>query len=1251
MKRFSYRDRDLAFGQAMLKLRAVTGLTQAGLAQYLGVSRRAIGEWENGNTYPKAPHLKAFIGLAFQHQAFEAGREAEEIRTLWRAARQKLVLDEAWLAEVLASATPAPASVQPRPEQNATTIIIAAPGPSSSLVVSPELSGGPKVDWGDAPSPSSFYGREDELSELQKWVVEEGCRVVSLLGLGGIGKSTLVVNLMHQVAASFEVVIWRSLRDAPSCEALLDGCLQILAPEVLNDLSTGLERRISLLLKHLQSRRVLLVLDNLETLLEEGQGMGYMREGYEGYSRLLSQIAQTNHQSCMLLTSREKPVELASLEGSRSPVRVLRLTRLDEAACEQLLLDKDIRGTSLERGQLSEIFSGNPLALKIVAQTIVELFEGDIALFLAQGEAIFGGVKKLLDQQFARLSAREQTVLIWLAILREPATLNELLTPLVNPISRTRLLEMMEALHRRSLIERGEKAGSFTLQSVVLEYLTSRLVEEVAGELMQGSLLRLTQHSLLQAQAKDYVRQSQQRVIIGPLLARLKDAHTGASQVTSYLRQTLERVRTLPQDQQGYVGGNILNLLLAQDLDLAGWDFSRLNLWQVYLAGVELRNVNLAGANLRGSVFTEGFNSILALAYSPDGQYLAGGSLAGDIKVWQLGGQAESAGYSLLLECQGHRDMVSSVVYSPDGQFLASGSYDRTVRLWDARSGQSLLVLEGHGDTVRSVVFSPDGRFLASSSFDGTIRLWRVATGEVLATLTGHTAWVWSVAFSPDGRTLASGSFDGTIKLWEANLPDNTYRPVATLDGHAGGISGLTFSPDGQTLYSCGADSTIRVWSVANHEQIQTLEGHVGAAQAMAISPNGTTLASGGTDRTIRLWQPGNEKPHLTLSGHTAPVAALAFSPNGATLASSSSDRSVRLWSVQNGEGLVTLQGYTNAFAAVGVSAGGLYLASTGSNNRVLVWRLSHLTLQPTHQVTPSIVLKGHTNQLMAVAFSPDGNYLASTGQDASIKLWDLARYKESSQDQARLTLTSHTDSVNTIAFHPEGSLLASGSADGTVRLWSTINGEILATLEGHQALVWTVAFSPDGSTLASGGNDGTARLWDTKTGQLKTSLSSDKIPLANLAYQSTGQLLAGARYDGTIQVWQTADTTQPPLMLKGHQGAVWSVAFSPEPTNSAILLSGGYDGTVRLWNVENGLELARFQHGGFVRSVAFTPDGKRVVSAGEGSLIKLWDIASGEIVATYRDFQPYEGVNITGATGLTAAQRATLLALGAVEN
>src|SRR2546429_6506420 len=188
--------------------------------------------------------------------------------------------------------------------------------------------GGPRVDWGDALDVPSFYGREQELALLSHWVLQEGCRVVSVLGMGGIGKSALVVSAMRRMALHFQAVIFRSLRDAPACETLVEDCLKVLAPQPLNLAPADLEHCLSLLLELLREQRVLLVLDNLESLLEEGEVRGHLRPGYEGYARLLRSVAQTAHQSCLLLTSREKPAELRALEGRKTPVRSLRLLGL-----------------------------------------------------------------------------------------------------------------------------------------------------------------------------------------------------------------------------------------------------------------------------------------------------------------------------------------------------------------------------------------------------------------------------------------------------------------------------------------------------------------------------------------------------------------------------------------------------------------------------------------------------------------------------------------------------------------------------------------------------------------------------------------------------------------------------------------------------------------------------------------------------------------------------------------------------------
>src|SRR5205807_3585816 len=153
MKRSSYRERDYAFGQVMLTLRTRLELTQTALADRLGVTRRAVIDWEGGLTYPKADHLKQFVVLATQRQAWPFGREAEEVRALWQAARQKVLLDEAWLGELL-SGIQAPLASQPAEE---TSVTASPPGTLAS-----PFRGGPRVDWGDAPDVTNFYGREWE---------------------------------------------------------------------------------------------------------------------------------------------------------------------------------------------------------------------------------------------------------------------------------------------------------------------------------------------------------------------------------------------------------------------------------------------------------------------------------------------------------------------------------------------------------------------------------------------------------------------------------------------------------------------------------------------------------------------------------------------------------------------------------------------------------------------------------------------------------------------------------------------------------------------------------------------------------------------------------------------------------------------------------------------------------------------------------------------------------------------------------
>src|SRR6266496_402637 len=990
MKGSSYRDRDYAFGQAMLTLRTVIGLTQAGLARHLGVSRKAVGEWEAGLTYPKAEYLKAFIALAAQQQAFPLGREEAEIRAFWHAAHQKVLLDEAWLGTLLLHTEVSPVS-RPVEETIGTTSVFAPPARS-----------GPRVDWGDAPGVTTFYGREWELNLLTSWVVEERCRVVSVLGLGGIGKSALATMVMHRVAERFEVVIWRSLRDTPACETLLDECLQVLAPQALRDVSVSLERRLGLLLEYLRNMRILLVLDNLEAILEEGQGTGHMRAGYEGYALLLRRLAETEHQSCLLLTSREKPSDLVPLEGSRALVRALRLARLDADSCEHLLAEKDVAGSAADYARLIEVYAGNPLALKIVAQTIVDLFEGQIAPFLEQGEVVFGGVRELLDQQYARLADLERTLLCWLAIIREPVSIEELHALLVVPSPAGEVLEAVDGLHRRSLIERGQRPGSFALQSVVLEYVTMRLIAEASREMEQGRLVRLVEHGLVQAHAKDYVRQAQERLIVAPLLARLQNAALRPTSVDEVLQSLLDQLRRRAQEAQGYGPANLVALLREQRGHLRSLDLSQLAIRGAFLQGVEMQDASLAEASLRETVLNEAFDIPWAVAISLNGQDWAAGSRRGEVRVWREEGRL------LHLAWQAHSDTVRALAFSPDGRSLATGSWDGSIKLWDTERG-ALLWTSWFTDNIESLAFAPDGRTLTSGGDDATVQLWDATSGTHLQTLSGQSGPVFALAWSPDGRLLASGGVDGGIRLWElSGTQSETF--VRVLAGHTDWVLGLAFAPDGTQLASGSWDDTVRLWDVASGSLRQTLTGHTDRVRAVAWSPDGRLLASCGFDQTILLWDVESRSYRTGLHGHTAGVYDIAFTPDSLSLLSGSEDGTLRVWDVERGQCVHIMQGYAVSLYDVAWSPDGTQLASASSNTLVTIWDVGGLT--------PSRLLRGHRSLVFGVAWSPDGRFLASSGLDNAVRLWDATT------GEARQVLQDH-DHVNTlfygVAWSPDG--------------------------------------------------------------------------------------------------------------------------------------------------------------------------------------------------------------------------------------
>lgn len=1215
MRGSSYHERDYAFGQKMLTLRTRIGLTQNGLAKSLGVSRKAVIDWEGGISYPNVEHLKKFIALAIQQQAFPARRVAVEVRAIWQGAHQKVLFDETWLSTLLLPLEVSP-SLQPDKETSAS----AAPAH--------------RVDWPDAPAGSTFYGREREMELLTGWVVEERCRVISMLGLGGIGKSALAVSLMHRLAEHFEVVIWRSLGNLPTYEELLEELLHVLAPPSINGEANGLEMSQGVLLEQLRKTRVLLVLDNLGALLEEGEVAGRMRPGFESFERFLDLTAETEHQSCVLLTSREAPDVLVPLEGSQAMVRSLRLGPLGVASCDKLLSEQELIGSTPDRMRLVEAYNGNPLALKIVAHTIVDLFDGEIVPFLERGEAIFGGIRNLLEEQFYRLSSLEQSLLLWLTILRESVTLDNLQSMLVEPVPRANLLEAIQSLHQRSLIEQGKLGGSFTLQSVVLEYGTARLIASASDEIENGKFRCLLEHGLVLAHTREYIRQTQERLIAAPILAFLHSTYLGRTEVEKRLLALLSQFTSLPVHAQGYGPANLVTLLRLLRGDLRGLDLSHLTLREAYLQGVQMQDTNLQDSRMHNSTFTESFDSVWDVAISPNGEHWAAICRRGEIRVWASGGR------TLLNAWQAHGAYGGTLIFSPDSRTLASASTDSTVKLWDVSSG-ALLWSNRHTGVVNRLGFAPDSGLLASAGSDSCVRLWEPSSGTELQ-MVPHPAPVSVLAWDSDGHLLATGDSEGTIRLWKRSTATPPLSCIQTIAGHTGWIDGLMFSPGGKLLASAGWDGSIKLWKVETGELVKTLNKHTGKVTRVIWSPDGHTIASSGADQKILLWDVDGGSFRAVLQGHSSGVDGIAFTPDSRYLLSCSEDGTIRLWDVVNGHCMHIFHGYASSLRDVAWNPNGTYIISGGVDAQVILF--------DTTGVTKPRTIHEHGKMVRGVAWSPDGQRMATGGWDNKIRLWELA-----SGDCIKVL--QYRDDPDNWFFHlawsPDGARLASGTYRHGLKIFDLTKRRHIWNEDPLPLWICGVSWSPDGTRLAGGGRASThasVYVWDAATGKVLQQLVGHSYLITCVAWSPDGTQLASGgsgKEGGELFIWDPNHGKQI-LGLVGQPAIIYGVAWG---LRDQVLITGSDDGKLRWWDVHNGECMkVRQAHKGIVQSVQRSPDGTKLVSCGDDGAIVLWDIFSGDMLQTMRRDRPYERLNITGVKGLTKAQITTLHTLGAIE-
>ncbi|MEH1867691.1 MAG: NB-ARC domain-containing protein [Nostoc sp.] len=332
--------------------------------------------------------------------------------------------------------------------------------------------------WSGAPDVSDFYGRTEELATLEQWIFSDRCRIVALLGMGGIGKTYLSVKLAKQIQEQFEYIIWQSLHHSPSIKDVLANVITVLSYPQKIDLPEALDQRVSLLIKYLREHHCLLVLDAVEIVLDSSAAFWRYNNELEGYGILLRRLGEEQHQSCLLMTSIEKPREIALLESSTGFVRSLEVKGLKPEAAKQILQSKGLTGEQ-QWSELIQTYRGNPLALKIVATTIQDVFSSNVNEFLKYEFLVVSDMfREILDWQFKRLSNPEKEIMYYLARENNLVSVQNLQQALQQLITTSELVMALESLGWRSLLEKVQSHDEdtsetlFSLQPVVKNYVS-----------------------------------------------------------------------------------------------------------------------------------------------------------------------------------------------------------------------------------------------------------------------------------------------------------------------------------------------------------------------------------------------------------------------------------------------------------------------------------------------------------------------------------------------------------------------------------------------------------------------------------------------------------------------------------------------------------------------------------------------------------------------------------------------------------
>jgi len=483
-----------------------------------------------------------------------------------------------------------------------------------------------------------------------------------------------------------------------------------------------------------------------------------------------------------------------------------------------------------------------------------------------------------------------------------------------------------------------------------------------------------------------------------------------------------------------------------------------------------------------------------AVAYSPNGRYLASGDDDGVIVV------RDALNWDILHNLSGHVTQVTGLAWSPGSERMASSSRDGSVRLWDCERGAGIGILRGHRGAVRAVAWDLSGKQLFSCGEDGAVNLWDVEDGRLVRSFLGHTGPVHALDYDPNLERLVTGGSDRTVRVWDVH--SGTCR---ILRGHESAVREVAFDASGERVLSGDQNGKVYLWDSEGDLAATELRLHRDAVSDLAFDPSGKRLVSASEDHELIVWEAATGEPLRRLRGHTGMVNSVVFSSDGRSILSGSQDKSAILWDAETGSRLRMYGPFDKWIEAAALTPDGTRVVVATGEKKVRI--LDAVTTEVLHE------LPGYKYPAEALALSPDGALLASVGRE--FKVWDLRGSLEKP--------LSDKDTRNTsVVFSPDGKRIATCTTSGLLQLWDAHTGEWLIEQQDKLQRMHALVYTPDSKRLITASEDGLVHVRDAASGVSLLTLREPRGAVLVLACSPDGARLATGTRDGTVRIYET---------------------------------------------------------------------------------------------------------------------------------